>query len=225
MTLRRLLLLFLALCAAAALASTAAAARVSITEAGARFPDRAFVLSLPSGMKLGPGDVLVRENGLPVNDLTVLPAGGTEVKAKDFGVILVIDASISMRGNPQAAALNAARLFAAQRGAKQQLGIVAFNNTATVVLPLTTDQSKIDAALAKPAPLNQGTHIFDAVQTAVSMLKTAKIGAGSIIVLSDGADTGSTTSLGAVGAAAQQAHIRIFSVGLRSRFFDKQTLQ
>jgi tight adherence protein B len=225
MKLRRIALPLLALGAAAALATTASAARFHITEAGANFPDRAFVLSLPTGMKLGPGDVIVQENGQPVNELSVLPAGGTQVRAKDFGVVLVIDASISMRGNAQAAALNAARLFAAQRSAKQQLGIVAFNSTATVVLPLTTDQSQIDAALAKPAPLNQGTHIFDAVQTAVTMLKSAKIGAGSIVVLSDGADTGSKVSLGDVAAAAQQAHIRIFTVGLRSRFFDKQPLE
>ena len=225
MRLRWIALLLLALGAAATLVSTAAAATFHITEAGATFPDRAFVLSLPNGMKLGPGDVIVRENGEPVNELSVLPAGGTQVKAKAFGVVLVIDASISMRGNPQAAALNAARLFAAQRGAKQQIGVVAFNSTATVVLPLTTDQSKIDAALAKPAPLNVGTHIFDAVETAVTMLKASKIGAGSIVVLSDGADTGSKVSLGDVAAAAQQAHIRVFTVGLRSRFFDKQPLE
>jgi tight adherence protein B len=225
MSLRRFALLLVGLVTAAALASTAAAARFHITEAGADFPDRSFVLSLPSGMKLGTGDVVVKENGVPVNDFTLVPAGGTQVKAKDFGVVLVIDASISMRGNAQAAALNAARAFAAQRPAKQQFGIVAFNNTATVVLPLTTDQSQIDGALAKPTPLNQGTHIYDAVQTAVSMLKTAKIGAGSIVVLSDGADTGSGKSLGDVAAAARDAHIRVFTVGLRSRFFDKQPLE
>ena len=115
MRLRGALLLLLALGAAATLASTAAGANFRITEAGSSFPDRAFVLSLPNGMKLGPGDVIVRENGQPVNDLSVLPAGGTQVRSKDFGVVLVIDASISMRGNPQAAALNAARLFAARR--------------------------------------------------------------------------------------------------------------
>ena len=93
------------------------------------------------------------------------------------------------------------------------------------MLPLTTDPAKIDAALAKPTPLNVGTHIYDAVQTAVTMLKSSNIGAGSIVVLSDGADTGSEKNLGEVAAEAQQAHIRIFSVGLRSRFFDKQTLE
>jgi tight adherence protein B len=225
MRLRRLVVLTVTVAAAAALASTAAAARFHITEAGADFPDRAFVLSLPSGMKLSAGDVDVHENGEPVNELTLVPAGGTQVKTKDFGVVLVIDASISMRGNAQAAALNAARAFAAQRPAKQQLGIVAFNSTPTVVLPLTTDPAKINAALAKPTPLNVGTHIYDAVETAVTMLKSSNIGAGSIVVLSDGADTGSEKNLGEVAAEAQQAHIRIFSVGLRSRFFDKQTLE
>jgi tight adherence protein B len=225
MSLRRAALLPIALLTAATLASTAAAANFHITEAGSDFPDRTFVLSLPSGMKLGPGDVIVQENGQPVNDLVLTPAGGTQVKTKDFGVVLVIDASISMRGQAQAAALNAARAFAAQRPAKQQLGIVAFNGTPTVVLPLTTDPAKIDAALAKPTPLNVGTHIYDAVDTAVKMLKSSKIGAGSIVVLSDGADTGSEKNLGEVAAEAQQAHIRVFSVGLRSRFFDKQTLE
>jgi tight adherence protein B len=225
MSLRRIALLLVALATAATLTSTAAAARFHITEAGADFPDRAFVLSLPTGMKLGPDDVVVRENGEPVNELTLVPAGGTTVKTKDFGVVLVIDASISMRGNAQAAALNAARAFAAQRPAKQQLGVVAFNSTPTVVLPLTTDQSKINAALAKPTPLNVGTRIYDAVQTAVTMLKESKIGAGSIVVLSDGADTGSEKSLGDVAATAREAHIRVFTVGLRSRFFDKQPLE
>jgi tight adherence protein B len=178
-------------------------------------------------MKLGPGDVTVQENGEPVNELTLVPAGGTgtATKTKDFGVVLVIDSSISMRGNAQAAALNAARAFAAQRPPKQQLGIVAFNSTPNIVLPLTTDQSKIKSALAKPMPLNVGTRIYDAVDTAVTMLKNAKIGAGSIVVLSDGADTGSERNLGDVAAAAQQAHIRVFTVGLRSRFFDKQPLE
>jgi tight adherence protein B len=230
---RRLQILLLGLLAAGALAASAAAATFHITEAGAVFPDRAYVLSLPNGMRLKPGDVDVRENGAAVNSPSVVPAGAPgsavaptpQTKAKDFGVVLVIDASISMRGDAQAGAINAARAFAEQRGAKQELGVVAFNNAATVVLPLTTDQAQIDAALEKPPALNNGTRIYDAVQTAVSMLKDKGIGAGSIVVLSDGADTGSNKSLGEVAQNARDAHIRVFSVGLRSRFFDKQPLQ
>ena len=56
------------------------------------------------------------------------------------------------------------------------------------------------------------------------MLQAKKIGAGSIVVLSDGADTGSKATLAGVTAAARDAHIRVFTVGLRSRFFHKGPL-
>ena len=71
-----------------------------ITEARAPFPDRAYVLSLPSTMRLDPSTVQVLEDGRPVSDLTVLPSGG---RARQFGIVLVIDASNSMRGKPIAA--------------------------------------------------------------------------------------------------------------------------
>jgi tight adherence protein B len=219
---RRLTALLAVALGACVLASSASAAPFRITEAGAAFPDRAYVLSLPTGMRLNTGQVEVEENGQGVNDLSVVPAGGADVK--DFGVVLVIDASISMRGGPLKSALGAARAFALQRKAKQQFGIVTFNESPTVVLPLTADQSLIDAALAKTPPLNKGTRIYDAVDAAVSMLKTKHIDAGSIIVLSDGADTGSTATRQGVSSAARQAHVRLFTVGLRSRFFEKAPL-
>jgi tight adherence protein B len=206
-----------------ALASTAAATPTfHITEAGAVFPDRAYVLSLPTGMRLNTSDVSVEENGQGISGLSVVPAGGA--KAKDFGVVLVIDTSISMRGKPLDNALAATRAFVAQRKASQQVGIVTFNGSANVLLPLTTDQLEIDKALARRPALNVGTHIYDAVRAAISMLQTKGIDAGSIVVLSDGADTGSTATAEGVTSAARLAHVRVFTVGLRSRFFEKAPL-
>src|SRR5206468_2942565 len=89
---------------------------------------------------------------MPNDIFAVVPVGGATVK--DFGVVLVIDTSISMRGGPLKNALNAARAFALQRNPKQQFGIVTFNQSPTVLLPLTTDQAQIDAALAKTPALN-----------------------------------------------------------------------
>jgi tight adherence protein B len=219
---RRLIALLAAAIGACALASTASAAQFHITEAGAAFPDRAYVLSLPAGMRLTAGQVDVQENDQVVNELTVQPVGGTTVK--DFGVVLVIDTSISMRGGPLKNALKAARAFALQRNPKQQFGIVTFNQAPTVLLPLTTDQAQIDAALSKTPALNQGTRIYDAVDAAVSMLRTKHIDAGSIVQLSDGADTGSAATSDSVSSAARLGHVRLFTVGLRSRFFEKKPL-
>ncbi len=219
---RRLIALLAVAIGACALASTASAAQFHITEAGSAFPDRAYILSLPAGMRLTAGQVDVQENDQVVNALTVLPVGGTTVK--DFGVVLVIDTSISMRGGPLNNALKAARAFAVQRNPKQQFGIVTFNQAPTVLLPLTTDQAQIDAALSKTPALNQGTRIYDAVDAAVSMLRTKHIDAGSIVLLSDGADTGSAATSDSVSSAARLGHVRLFTVGLRSRFFEKKTL-
>jgi tight adherence protein B len=219
---RSILLLALAL-GACMLASTAAAASFHITEASAAFPDRAYVLSLPAGMRLGAGQVNAQENGQPVNDLSVVPVGGSQVKTKDFGVVLVIDASTSMEGKPERAAFEAARAFAAQRKPHQQLAIVTYNVTPTVVLPFTTDGAKIDAALSKQPPFLYGTYMYDAVRRASDLLKAAHITAGSIIVLSDGQEhavkgnTGKHETEQSAAAAARAAHARVFTVGLRSR--------
>jgi tight adherence protein B len=204
------------------LAPTAGAAAFTITEAGAVFPERSYILSLPTGMRLNVGQLDVRENGRQVTGVTLVPAGAA--KAKDFGVVLVIDSSISMRGGPLKAALDAARAFVAQRETNQQLGIITFNGSPTVLLPLTSDQLEIETALDQPPALNQGTHIYDAVDSAIAMLKAKGIDAGSVVVLSDGADTGSIATAEGVTSEARLARVRIFTVGLRSRFFAAKPL-
>ena len=56
------------------------------------------------------------------------------------------------------------------------------------------------------------------------MLKDAHVRAGSILLLSDGADTSSKLSQADVLAAARAAGIRIFTIGLRSGSFDSRAL-
>jgi tight adherence protein B len=219
-------LLFLALVAVTALAATTAAlsaeGQPEITEAvSTGFPSRSFVLTLPHGMQLKPDAVHIYENGKSVNAPLVVPVG--ESKKKQFGAVLVIDASTSMEGKPEKAAFSAARAFAGQRKGKEQLAVVTYNNAPTVVLPFTTDQAQIDQALSKQPPFQFGTHIYDAVVRSIKLLGDSHISVGTIIVLSDGqehkapGDTGDHETLAGAAAAARGAHVRVFAVGLRSR--------
>jgi tight adherence protein B len=211
---------------AVALATTASAQSSEPTltpVSGAVFPDRAYVVGLPENAYIGATDVGVRENGTLMQNVSVTPARLAEEGS--FGVVLAIDASDSMHGQPIKGALAAAKAFAAQRGANQEVAVVAFNSTAQTVLPFTTDAEKIDAALAEAPPLIHGTHIYDATELALTLLAEAKIAAGSVVLLSDGADTGSTASAEDVVAQARAGHARIFTVGLHGRAFQPEPLQ
>ena len=206
--------------AAVAWGVPAASAReqLRLVEVGrANFPERAFVLTLGTKRPLTAGDIRVRENGERVSKVSLLPAGSAG--AGDSGVVLALDASRSMRGEAIQDAVGAARAFAERRPPNQHIGIVAFNRRTSVLLPLTTDDDAIAKALAKPPPLAAGTHLYDGVDSALAMFEQSDVSVATIIVLSDGADTGSKTSAAAVAAEARKARIRVFAVGVRSPQF------
>jgi tight adherence protein B len=216
----------LAVLALLAFGATAAPAQeaVTVSPAGAqKFPQRALRLAVPERRDLGIGNVEVTENGEPVSKLSVASADASSVG--EFGSILVIDASKSMHGGAIRSAMAAARELARQRRGAQQIGIIVFNSLPTVVLEPTSDQAAIDSALSRLPKLASQTFIFDAVSAALDVLARADITAGSIVVLSDGADSGSNLDPNAVGRRARKAGVEIYSVGLRSRSFDTSELK
>ena len=187
-----------------------------------RYPERAYVLTLPSERSLEPGRFDVTENGSVVSDSTVSPA---RESGGDFGVVLVLDTSKSMAGRPIRDAVEAARALAARRNNDQPLGIVTFNSTTSTLLPLSTDDAAIDSALSSPPPLKPETHVYDGTRAAIMMLAHADIAAGTVVVLSDGGDTGSRTGLTEAVKLARKHGVRVFSVGLQTGSFEPEALQ
>ena len=225
---KRLLLIAGAVIAFAALASSVGAAgnsefQLVRVNKGVAFPTQKYVLSLKTVRSLTNHDVKVTENGGPVLHQSLVPA--SLASEKTFGVVLVLDTSYSMNGEPLAAALDAERGFAHYRNPNQELGAIDFNRDTTVVLPLTTSGTDISKALSTTPTVKTGTHIFDAVAQAEAMLTDAHIGSGTIVVLSDGADRNSTKTLAEVGKAARNAHMRIYTIGLAGPTFKPGTLR
>src|SRR5690242_12945593 len=84
---------------ALALSGGAAATPIQLVEAGgAQFPFRSYVLTLPKAQRLPLSHLHVTEGGRPVHALSVLPAQAA--KQGQFGLVLAIDASDSMKGAP-----------------------------------------------------------------------------------------------------------------------------
>jgi tight adherence protein B len=225
---KRASLLFAAVLFTALVAAVSAGARaggISISPASGKFPNKSFILSLPAKASLKSGQVSVTENGAPVTGVSVVPESASAGSSARFGVALVVDASDSMQGAPIQAAMSAARAFVAQRAPGQQIAFVTFNSKTNVVLPLTKTSATIAAAIDHVPSLAYGTHMYDSVSSVIGLLSAANLDSASIVLLSDGADTGSGNSLQKTLAAARAAHVRIYTVGLRSKKFDPSSLQ
>jgi tight adherence protein B len=214
--------------AAVALALAAAAPAgaddgLRLSEAsGAPFPERTYALTLPAPRALDAADVRVTENGRVVDSLTVLPPGGAS--AHRFGVVLAIDVSRSMRGRPLEAAVTAARRFVRHRNPEQPVAVVTFAGAARVAQPFTTDAAAVDRALAAVRIDAGRTHLIDAVSAATELIAAAHVESGSVVLLSDGGDHGSKTTLEEAMDAAAAARVRVFAIGLPTGDADFGTL-
>ena len=185
------------------------------------FPNKTYVLTLPERQELQTSQVEVFENGEPVDSLSVTTPGS----AVGSAVVLAIDSSNSMQGEPIAEAMRAARTFADRRSTNTPLGVVLFDGDVDVLLPPTTDQAAIDGALDGVPPLAEGTHIYDGLEAAREQLGTTQARSRSIVLLSDGTDVGSTISRDEAISRLQDDGYRVFSVGLRSSTYDAAALQ
>jgi len=218
-----LMLLVLFAAGAAVAVGRTAGGVVQVTPIGRLpFPDRGYVVDLPSGTVVAPSAVRVRENGKPVSNVDVSPLGEAGIH---FGAVLALDASQSMTGEPLRAAVAAGRSFLAHRAPGQEVGLVAFNSTVRVVSRPTADARVLQRALSAEPSVAYGTRIYDALDRSFALLDSARLSTGSIVLLSDGADIGSTSTIAAEIKKAQERHVRIFTIGLRSGAFTSGPLR
>jgi tight adherence protein B len=188
-----------------------------------KWPLREFVLTLPSKRILQRRDVGVLENGRNVRGLKVT----SQANNRKRGVVLAIDSSLTMRGEPIRQAMIAARSFARRRSESTAVGIIFFSREPRVALAPTTNASNIHTALSVGPAVTRGTKIYDAAAAGIQALKKAGLTSGAVIVLSDGAEAvnGSAITPRALATQARAANVRIFSVGLDSASFNPASLR
>jgi tight adherence protein B len=214
-----------ALSVAAATVQTAAAVApaVQLIPTGkAVWPDRELIVSMRLGQRIKGSRFKVLENGRPVLGARVVPLSAARGAS---GAILVIDTSLTMAGAPIRGAVDAARAFAAQRNVNQRLAVLTFNASNELVLPFTGSEAKIKKALSRLPRLAFGSHVFDATAQAITLIQGARLETGAVVLLSDGSVGENDVHLADLIRLAQKTHIRVFTVGLRSRFFRPAALQ
>lgn len=135
--------------------------------------------------------------------------------------VLVLDASNSMEGEKLAAATSAIDSFLEAAPADVAIGLVTFAGTVQQTIEPTTDHQSVVDALAQ-VQLKPGTKLYDAVQAGADLAGTE--GARSLLVLSDGADTGSATTIDDLSARATDAGVVVDVVALGQSAAQQATL-
>jgi tight adherence protein B len=148
-----------------------------------------------------------------VDDVTY-PAEAFRISEGDSRVsrttVLAIDTSDSMVGARFTAAKTAAASFLDVVPPDVAVGIVTFSSTVETVLEPTTDRAEA-LAVVDGLELSRGTQLYDGVLAAVDL--AGDEGQRSVLVLSDGADTGSTP-LGEVVATVADSEVVVDVVAL-----------
>jgi tight adherence protein B len=184
------------------------------------FPDKAYLVTLPSTQPLTTKNVQVTENGENVLSLGVAPPGGEK-----SGAILLIDASNSMKGAPIENAMAAARAFLKERKSDLPVAIIVFGPDDSVLTDFTTNTADLAESVSKTPETSEGTHIYDALVNAVNKAKDQGLERTTVVLLSDGTDVGSSASRAEALQAAADQHVRVIAVGLSSPQYDPETLQ
>ncbi len=175
------------------------------------YPEIRFTVETPTA-DLAPPEV--RENGRPVAGATAENLG----RAKS--VILAVDRSVSMTGEPLVDAVAAARAFVAAKPTSDRIAITTFAATPVLLTDFSTATIDADTALRSIAvdPV-QGTTLYDALVLSARALAAEPLPGRVIIVVTDGNETRSKASLDDAIAAARDAGASIYVVAIESERF------
>ncbi len=129
---------------------------------------------------------------------------------------LVIDNSGSMR-QKRADVVAAAMEFAESSNPQDEIFVVNFNERVSTGLPdslqFTNDKDQLRAALTTAKPDGK-TALYDAVIAALNHLQAGTHQKRAVVVLSDGGDNASASSLEDVLRAAEHVNATVFTIGI-----------
>jgi Mg-chelatase subunit ChlD len=135
-------------------------------------------------------------------------------RSEDLSAILALDISGSMAdGGRMDQARAAASVFFQKVPAKAELGLILFNHDVKPVVPLTHNRQRLAEEIIKAQP-GGGTAYHDATIEGVKMLRGVKHKGKAVVIMTDGRDLNSKASLEKAIREAQQAKVKVYTVGI-----------
>jgi tight adherence protein B len=160
------------------------------------------------------------ENGEEVTGLTATNLG------QGKSIVLAVDSSQSMEGQPLEDAVAAARAFVAAKPPEDRIAVATFATEPLFLTDFKSATIDADSALRTisidPA---QGTTLYDALVLSANSLSSEDFLGRVVIVVTDGNETRSEATLDETIAAARDAGVSIYVVGIESSQFNPGPLQ
>lgn len=160
-------------------------------------------------LDLQQNDFRVYDEGVE-QKITALDLGGAELSA-----VFVFQAS--SRIAPFLPAVQKSAILFTQTivGPSGEAAVLSYDSNVNRLLPFTTDNDKIEKAISTLRVGDSGSHLYDAMSAAVSMLRERPAEKRrAIVVVGEASDSGSEAKLGQVLRDAQLSNVVIYSVGL-----------
>jgi tight adherence protein B len=156
----------------------------------------------------------VTENGKPVVGLHAVNLG------REKSVMLLFDRSQSMIGQAIADASAAARQFVGSKPARDRIAVVAVGKRAVQLTSFSANAAEADAALRTiEVDKVRGTALYDGILVSTQALAADLNPTRVLILLTDGQEVSSDASLEQAIAAARDAHVAVYAIGIESPSF------
>ncbi|MHB8868533.1 MAG: VWA domain-containing protein [Thermoleophilia bacterium] len=138
--------------------------------------------------------------------------------------LLLIDDSGSMKGEAVGAAKAAARRYIETMRPVDTVAVFAFNEETRILHDFSTDQASLAGSLDALSPTKE-TALYDAVTRGLTALEAVTgVSSRYLVLLSDGGDTASRTTLEETLARVRASGIQLYAVGLKTKEFDASPL-
>jgi VWFA-related protein len=196
---------------------TPAPARPGSEEQGFRFKSGVELINVTATVSDASGRFV---SGLRQEDFLVYeddqPVTVTHFSAERVPVSLgiALDTSGSMEGQKIEAAQSALdRFFFDLLDRNDELFLYRFSNTPVLLQNWTRDRQLLSRALGRITP-NGGTALYDAVSEAIPLTQQGQHRKKALLIVSDGNDTASATSVRDVKAQIRESEVLVYAIGI-----------
>jgi tight adherence protein B len=162
----------------------------------------------------------VTENGRPVSGLRA------ENLSRAKSVVLAVDRSRSMKGQPFANAVAAAKAFLSAKLPEDRVAVATFATKPVMLTefsPLAADAQSALSSLS--VDKQEGTTLYDGVVKSARAFAGESYSGRVVIVVTDGNETRSTASLENAIHAAREADVLLYVVAIESKQFNPAPLR